>query len=106
MTVAAVIAWLADGLVVLGLVVMTIGVIGLYRMPDLYLRLHAASKAVVLGVVALAAASAATGDGAIIARAALIAGFLLLTTPVSAHAIARAAATGAQDDAEAPGRRG
>ena len=60
-------------------------------MPDAYTQLHAASKAVVLGVVAFLAASLAAGDGAIAARAVLIAIFLLLTTPVGAHAIARAA---------------
>ncbi len=83
--------WLADALVVLGVVIMTIGVYGVIRMPDLYTRLHAASKAVVLGVCLLAVASVVTGDAAIIARAVLIAVLLLLTTPVASHAIARGA---------------
>jgi multicomponent Na+:H+ antiporter subunit G len=82
---------LRDLLLVVGLLVMTVGVVGMFRMPDIYLQLHAASKAVVLGVVAIAVASVETGDLAIIARAALISAFLLLTTPVAAHAIARAA---------------
>lgn len=84
-------AWVADALVLLGLGVMTIGVVGVQRMPDVYMQLHAASKAVFLGIIAFVAASTATGDPAIIARGLLIAGFLLLTTPVSAHAVARAA---------------
>ncbi len=84
-------AWAADTLVVLGLIVMTIGVIGVQRLPDVYLQLHAASKAVFLGIIALVAASVATGDPAIISRGLLIAVFLLITTPVSAHAIGRAA---------------
>lgn len=84
-------AWVADALVVLGLVVMTIGVIGVQRLPDVYLQLHAASKAVFLGIIALVVASVATGDAAIISRGLLIAVFLLITTPVSAHAIGRAA---------------
>lgn len=83
-------AWVADALVVLGLVVMTLGVLGLFRMPGVLLQLHAASKAVFLGVIAFCVASTATGAGQVIARAALIAAFLLLTTPVAAHAIARA----------------
>ncbi|HEV2753952.1 MAG TPA: monovalent cation/H(+) antiporter subunit G [Solirubrobacteraceae bacterium] len=83
-------AWVADALVVLGLVVMTLGVVGLFRMPGVLLQLHAASKAVFLGVIAFCVASTATGDGQVIARATLIAAFLLLTTPVAAHAIARA----------------
>ena len=84
-------AVLADALVVLGVVVMTVGVYGVFRMPDTYTQLHAASKAVFLGVIALLVASAATGEAAVIARAALVAVFLLLTTPISAHVIARAA---------------
>jgi multicomponent Na+:H+ antiporter subunit G len=84
-------AILADVLVVLGVFVMTIGVYGIFRMPDTYTQLHASSKAVFLGVIALLVASSATGDTTIIARAALIGVFLLLTTPVSAHVIARAA---------------
>lgn len=83
--------WLADGLVVLALVVMTLGVYGLRRMPDVYTQLHATSKAVFLGVIAILAASAAGGDPQIILRLVLIGVFLLLTTPVSAHVVARAA---------------
>jgi multicomponent Na+:H+ antiporter subunit G len=84
-------AYVADVLIVLGLLVMTVGVLGLFRMPDVYLQLHAASKAVVLGVVAIALAVTATGDGAIIARALLISAALVFTSPAATHAIARAA---------------
>jgi multicomponent Na+:H+ antiporter subunit G len=84
-------AALSDALVVLGLVVMTVGVYGLYRMPDVYTQLHASSKAVFLGVIALLAASIATRDGAVVARAGLTAVFLTLTTPVAGHVVARAA---------------
>lgn len=82
---------ISDVLVVLGIVVMTIGVVGLFRMPDVYMQLHAASKAVFLGVIAFLGASIATGDGAIAARSVLIAAFLLLTTPIASHVIAQAA---------------
>jgi multicomponent Na+:H+ antiporter subunit G len=85
------VAWVADALVLLGLVVMTIGVYGLRRMPDVYTQLHATSKAVFLGVIAILAASILGGEPAIGYRALLIGAFLLLTTPLSAHAIARAA---------------
>jgi multicomponent Na+:H+ antiporter subunit G len=84
-------AYVADALAVLGLLVMTIGVVGLFRMPDVYLQLHAASKAVVLGVVAIAFAAALTGDGPTVARAVLISVALVLTSPAATHAIARAA---------------
>lgn len=87
----ALIPYLADALVVLGVFVMTIGVYGMIRMPDTYTRLHATSKAVFLGVIVLLIASTATGDPAIVLRAVLIGVFLILTTPVSAHVVARAA---------------
>ncbi len=83
--------FVADGLVILGVLVMTVGVYGVIRMPDTYTKLHAASKAVFLGVVSLCASSVVAGDPAIIYRAMLIGGFLIITTPVSALVIARAA---------------
>ena len=84
-------AWLADLLVFFGVGVMTVGVVGLLRMPDAYTKLHAASKAVLLGVCVLAVASFASGDPAIVGRVVLIAVLLLLTTPVAAHVIGQAA---------------
>ena len=83
--------YLADALVILGLFVMTIGVYGVIRMPDTYTKLHAASKAVFLGVISFCASSGVTGDPDIIYRAMLIAAFLIVTTPVSSFVIARAA---------------
>jgi multicomponent Na+:H+ antiporter subunit G len=82
---------LADALVVFGVFIMTVGVYGMVRLPDTYTRLHATSKAVVLGVISLLAASVVTRDPEIIYRVVLIGVFLVLTTPVSAHVIARAA---------------
>lgn len=87
----SVVALLADALVLLGVAVMTIGVYGVYRMPDTYTKLHASSKAVFLGVIALVVASSVTGGPGVVARGALIAAFLVVTTPVAAHVIARAA---------------
>ncbi len=91
MSVRDVLPWVADALVVLALAVMTIGVYGLRRMPDVYTQLHATSKAVFLGVIAILVASMATLEPAVITRVALITVFLVLTTPVAAHAIALAA---------------
>ena len=73
---------MVDALVTLGVLVMTVGVYGMVRMPDTYTRLHAASKAVFLGVIPLLLASALTGDLKMIPRVILIAFFLLVTTPV------------------------
>ncbi len=98
------VALVSDALVVLGVAVMTIGVYGVFRMPDVYTQLHAASKAVFLGVISLLLASIATRDAAILARATLIAVFLVLTTPVAAHAIARGAYR-REEPMETPGAR-
>ena len=83
--------WIADALVILGVAVMTIGVYGVIRMPDIYTRLHAASKSVFLGVISFVLASMVTGDPAIVWRVILIGIVLLLTTPVASHAIGRGA---------------
>ena len=84
-------AWIADAFVLLGLVVVTVGVYGVVRLPDVFTQLHAASKAAFLGVLSLLAAAAVAGDGDTVARAVLVAVVLVLTTPVGAHVIAQAA---------------
>lgn len=81
----------ADILVIVGLLFMTLGVIGLVRMPDVYTKMHAAAKAVFLGVFALAVSAGLAGAGDATMRAVLLGVIVMLTTPVSAHAIARAA---------------
>lgn len=66
--------------------------IGIVRLPDLYTRLHAASKAGVVGAgLILAAVAIVSFDAAVAMRAGLGIIFLLLSTPVSAHLLARAA---------------
>jgi multicomponent Na+:H+ antiporter subunit G len=88
---SAAVPYAADALVILGVFIMTVGVYGAIRMPDTYTKLHAMSKAVFLGVISLCASSVVTGDPDIIYRTILIAAFLLVTTPISAFVIARAA---------------
>jgi monovalent cation/proton antiporter MnhG/PhaG subunit len=78
----------AVALLALGLIVTTISLYGVLRMPDVYSQLHASGMASGLGVIAILIASIATRDAALITRAALVATFLLLTAPVSGHAIA------------------
>jgi multicomponent Na+:H+ antiporter subunit G len=84
--------YIADALVILGVAVMTLGVYGLIRMPDIYTKLHASSKAVFLGAITLMVASVATGERDIIMRVILIGAALLITTPIASHVIAHAAA--------------
>lgn len=84
-------AWMYDALVILGVTVMTLGLVGMYRMPDVYTKSHAASKSVFLGVMVLGVAGAVLDNSAINGRIVLICLALLITTPVASHAIGRAA---------------
>jgi len=81
-------------LVVVGAAFALIGSIGLARFPDVYTRLHGPTKATTLGIGSLVLASAiwlsSHGDGVTL-RELLIAAFLFLTAPVSAHLLAKAA---------------
>ncbi len=82
---------IADILVLLGLAIMTLGVYGIVRFPDVYTQLHASGKAAFLGVSALLVAAAIGGGADIVSRVVLAVVLLTLTTPVAAHAIAQAA---------------
>jgi multicomponent Na+:H+ antiporter subunit G len=89
---APLIPYVADALVLFGVLIMTAGAYGAVRLPDAYLKLHAASKLVFLGAMPLLLASALTAGGKdVVLRVILIAFFLVVTTPVSAHMVARAA---------------
>ena len=88
---AAIAPWIADALVIIGIFGRTVGIYGMLRMPDVYNKLHASSKVVFLGVMMLLLASTFTGDPAIIYRVIIIGAFLVLTTPVAAHVVGRAA---------------
>ena len=66
--------------------------LGILRLPDVLIRMHATTKAGTLasGLVMLAVA-AGVGDVSTLARAVAIVVFLLVTAPVAAHMIGRAA---------------
>lgn len=82
---------LSNIMVVVGLVFMTLGVYGMIRMPDIYTKLHAASKSVFLGVIALAFSVMLIGDQQTVTRLILLSVALLITTPVASHVIGHAA---------------
>jgi multicomponent Na+:H+ antiporter subunit G len=66
--------------------------VGVLRMPDVFTRMQASTKASTLGVGCLAIGAALKfGDATSAIRLLSIGAFLLLTNPVSAHVIARAA---------------
>jgi len=69
-----------------------IAAIGLNRLPDLYTRMHAASKAGTVGSgLLLLAVGLHAADVATFGRALAGIIFFVLTAPISAHLLARAA---------------
>ena len=65
---------------------------GIVRLPDLFTRMHAASKAGAVGSgLALLAIALVSFETAVIFRALLGIIFFMLTAPISAHLLARAA---------------
>jgi len=79
-------------LLVLGAALTLVAALGVVRMPDLFTRMQASSKASTLGVALCAVAVALqAGDVGVTSRALVIVVFLFLTAPVAAHMLARAA---------------
>jgi len=69
-----------------------IAALGVLRMPDVYIRMHASTKAGTLGVLLIALALALTGvDAGVVSKALAVFAFVLLTAPIGAHLIGRAA---------------
>jgi multicomponent Na+:H+ antiporter subunit G len=78
-------------LLVSGALFMLLAGVGLVRLPDLYTRMSATSKAATLGAsLVLLGAALHFGTAAAGGRAAVIVAFLFLTAPLAAHAIGRA----------------
>lgn len=83
---------LAALLSIVGAAFLVLAGVGIIRLPDLFCRASATTKAATLGVgCLLAAAAVAFGDLQVTTRAAATIAFLLLTAPVAAHMIGRAA---------------
>jgi len=86
--------WILAALVLIGASFTLIGSIGLYKLPDFYMRLHGPTKASTLGVGAILIASVLyfsfNSEGASLHEI-LITVFLFITAPVSAHLMAKAA---------------
>jgi multicomponent Na+:H+ antiporter subunit G len=84
--------WLGGGLVLTGSVFMIVGAVGLIRLPDVFTRMHGASVSdtlggglILIGLIVLAGASL------IAVKLVFLILFFGMMSPVSTHAIARAA---------------
>ncbi len=88
-----VIEWTAAILVVIAAFFLLVGAIGLARLPDFYMRLHAPTKASTLGVggVLIASMLVAAAHGRAGVAELLITLFVFITAPVSANLMAQAA---------------
>ena len=87
------IEWTAAVIIVIAAFFLLVGAIGLVRLPDFYMRLHAPTKASTLGVGGILVASmlvSALQDRAGFAEL-LITLFVFVTAPVSANLMAQAA---------------
>ena len=83
---------LVVALVAVGSFFLLVGTVGLLRLPNVYNRLHATSKATTLGASGIAlAAWAYFGPGGAGLKALVTVVFLFLTAPTGGHMISRAA---------------
>ena len=89
-------------LLLTGVLLAVVAGLGLVRLPDLFSRMHAATKPATLGLaLVLLGAALRVEDGSEVAKLLLVGAFAFLTAPVAAHMIGRAAyrvGDGAQDD--------
>lgn len=73
-----------------GLFFCIVGILGFIRFPDVYSRIHSTGKVSTLGLIGILIGAAFVLEGAA-PRVLALAVFVLLTAPVSSHAIASAA---------------
>ena len=85
--------WLSGVLFVAGAALALLAGVGVLRMPDVFTRMQASTKASTLGLGCLLAGLVIRHpDPSFLVRAGSIAAFMMLTSAVAAHVIARAAA--------------
>jgi multicomponent Na+:H+ antiporter subunit G len=83
---------IAGLLILIGAGFALVAAIGVVRLPDIYLRMHAATKAGTLGSgVILVALGIDAGELAVLVRAFAGVVFLILTAPIAAHLLGKAA---------------
>jgi len=80
-------AWLVGA----GIVFSALGVFGLYRMPDIYTRIHAGAKVIAIGSAFSLLGVAFLSDLETAIRAIAVVAFIYLTTPIATQATGRSA---------------
>ncbi len=94
-------SWLLYILFGIGMAFQVLGTLALHRFPDVYTRLHGATKCttfgslfIYLGIIAYGMMMAMSGDASYVPlpfHTSIVMLFILMTNPTGAHAIARAA---------------
>lgn len=89
---------IAGALIVAGCLLALLGGVGVLRLPDVFGRMHAATKPPTLGLVLVAAGAILRVDSlADVTFLVLVVGLQFLTAPVGAHLVGRSAyASGGQ----------
>lgn len=78
-------------LMIAGSLLMLLAALGVVRLPDLLTRMHASTKAAVLGVsLVMMSVAIHFGEVSVVTRAFVITVFFMMTAPVAAHVIGRA----------------
>ena len=87
--------WLSALFLVAGATLCLLAAVGVLRLPDFFMRMHAATKAGVVGCgLVLIGAALADGTAGTWIKVMVALVFLLLTTPIAGHLIGRAAYVG------------
>lgn len=84
--------WVIGACLVIGAFLMFLTGLGLVRMPDIFTRMHAATKSASLGVALLLLAAALFfQETMVVTKAVVTIAFIFLTAPVAASLLGRAA---------------
>ncbi len=82
-------------LIFVGALAILVGLLGVFRMPDFFTRLHAASIIDTMGTMMIIAGLILySGFNLVSVKLLLIMVFILITTPAAAHALAKSALHG------------
>jgi multicomponent Na+:H+ antiporter subunit G len=99
-----VVSWIS---IVVGLFFMLTGTVGILRMPDIFTRLHAAGMTDTMGAGFLLLGMGLQAEAwHVVVRLVFVYGFLLFTSPISTHALARAAFAGGVEPYRRPEEEG
>jgi multicomponent Na+:H+ antiporter subunit G len=85
--------WIPALFVLMGASFMLLAAVGVLRLPDVWMRMHASTKSATFGIgcMAIALAVSHLHELGVVMRSIIIIGFVFQTAPVAAHIIGRAA---------------